>query len=78
MIAVSDLAERMLGKQVRKGRPVSIAGLAEAVSGPAFSSVIGMLHHVRHRSWEEEILSAAQARKGWLPERIVKWFRENF
>ena len=78
MIAVSDLAERMLGKQVRKGKPAPIPGLAEAVSGPAFASVIGMLNYVRNRPWEEEILAAANQRKGWLPERIVKWFRENF
>jgi cell division protein FtsA len=78
MIAVSDLAERMLGKQVRKGKPRPIAGLAEAVSGPAFASVIGMLEYVRHRPWEEEILNAANQRKSWLPERIMQWVRENF
>ncbi|MFZ4542212.1 MAG: cell division protein FtsA [Rickettsiales bacterium] len=78
MIAVSDLAERMLGKQVRKGKPAAIAGLAEAVSGPAFATVIGMLHYVRHRPWEEEILNAANQRKGWFPERVLHWFKENF
>jgi cell division protein FtsA len=78
MIAVSDLAERMLGKQVRKGKPAAIAGLAEAVSGPAFASVIGMLHYVQHRPWEEEILNATNTRKSWFPERILKWVRENF
>ena len=78
MLAVSDLAERMLGKQVRKGKPIPITGLAEAVSGPAFASVIGMLHYVRHRPWEEEILNAANTRKAWLPERIWQWLRENF
>ena len=78
MLGVSDLAARMLSKQVRKGKPAPIPGLAEAVSGPAFASVIGMLHYVRHRSWEEEILTAAQSRRGWFPERIANWFRENF
>jgi cell division protein FtsA len=78
MIAVSDLAERMLGKQVRKGKPAPINGLAESVSGPAFASVIGMLHYVKNRPWEEEILNATNTRKGWLPERILKWVRENF
>lgn len=78
MLAVSDLAERMLGKQVRKGKPAAIAGLAEAVSGPAFASVIGMLDYVQHRPWEEEILTATQQRKSWFPERIANWFRENF
>jgi len=78
MLGVSDLASRMLGKQVRKGKPVPIQGLAEAVSGPAFASVIGMLSYVHHRPWEEEILAAAHSRRGWLPERIANWFRENF
>lgn len=78
MLAVSDLAERMLSKQVRKGKPVPIAGLAEAVSGPAFATVIGMLNHVRHRAWEDEILNAANQRKTWLPERLMQWVRENF
>lgn len=78
MIAVSDLAERMLGKQVRKGKPMAIPGLADAVSGPAFASVIGMLEYMRHRPWEEEILHAANTRKGWFPERILRWFQENF
>jgi len=78
MLGVSEMAARMLGKQVRKGKPASIAGLAEAISGPAFSTVIGMLHYVRHRPWEEEILTATQSRKGWFPERIMHWIRENF
>jgi cell division protein FtsA len=78
MIAVSDLAERMLGKQVRKGKPRPVTGLAEAVSGPAFASVIGMLEYVQHRPWEEEVLTSANTRKGWFPERILKWVRENF
>ena len=78
MLGVSEMAARMLGKQVRKGKPMPIPGLAEAISGPAFSTVIGMLHYVHHRPWEEEILNAANTRKGWLPERILRWFRENF
>jgi cell division protein FtsA len=78
MLGVGDLAARMLSKQVRKGKPVTISGLAEAVSGPAFATVIGMLHHARYRSWEDDILSAAQSRRGWLPERLINWLRENF
>lgn len=78
MLGVSDLAARMLGKQVRKGKPLSIPGLADAVSGPAFSGVIGMLRYVQHPLWENEIFMADQTRRKWLPERIVNWFRENF
>ena len=78
MLGVGDLAAKMLGKQVRKGKPVPLPGLAEAVSGPAFSAVIGMLRYHEMRPWEEEILSAEKSRRRFLPERIVNWFRENF
>ncbi len=78
MLGVSDLAARMLSKQVRKGKPSPIPGLAEAVSGPAFATVIGMLNYTQHRTWEEDILTAANARKRFLPERVLNWFRENF
>lgn len=78
MLGVGDLAAKMLGKQVRKGKPLALPGLAEAVSGPAFSSVIGMLRYTQHRPWEEQILSNEQSRRRFLPERIVNWFRENF
>lgn len=78
MLGVGDLAARMLSKQVRKGKPLPIAGLAEAVSGPAFSGVIGMLRYTQHQPWENEIFMAEQSRKRWLPERIMNWFRENF
>lgn len=78
MLGITDLATKMLGKQVRKGKPAPIPGLAEAVSGPAFATVIGMLHYTQHRPWEEEILNAAASRRRWLPERIIHWVRENF
>lgn len=78
MLGVSDLAARMLSKQVRKGKPMPIPGLAEAVSGPAFATVIGMLQYTRQHTWEEEILHAANAKKRFLPERVMNWFRENF
>lgn len=78
MLGVSDLAARMLSKQVRRGKPLAIPGLAEAVSGPAFATVIGMLHASRARLWEEEILLAAASRKSFVTERIANWFKENF
>lgn len=78
MMGVTELATRMLSKQVRKGKPMPLNGLADAVSGPAFASVIGMLHYVNHRPWEEEILSAEQSKRRFVPEKIMNWIRENF
>ena len=78
MLGVGDLAARMLSKQVRKGKPLMIPGMADALSGPAFASVIGMLRYEMSETWEEEILNADTSRRAWLPERIVHWFKENF
>lgn len=78
MIGVSDLAARMLSKQVRRGKPAMLPGLAEAVTGPAFSAAIGMFHYVQKRPWEEEILMSEQSRRRIIPERVSRWFKENF
>jgi cell division protein FtsA len=40
---VPDLAAKMLGRQVRIGRPLGIAGLPEAMKGPAFAASAGLL-----------------------------------
>lgn len=78
MLGVGDLAARMLSKQVRKGKPMPLPGLAEAVSGPAFASVIGLLHYVQKRPWEEEVLNAEAARRSFIPKKLMNWFKENF
>src|ERR1700747_1625715 len=39
-----ELAGLILDKQIRIGRPMRVAGLAEATGGPAFSTGIGLLH----------------------------------
>jgi cell division protein FtsA len=77
MLGVADLAGRMLAKQVRKGKPMPVPGLADATSGPAFSTVVGMLEYATKRPWEEEILLREPMRLGWLT-RLKQWFRENF
>ena len=77
MLGVGDLAGRMLAKQVRKGKPLAMPGLAEAASGPAFSTVIGMLQYAAKRPWEEEILMHEPMHAGMI-SRVTQWFRENF
>jgi cell division protein FtsA len=38
-----EMAARMLGRQVRLGRPATLRGLPELASGPAFSTAAGLL-----------------------------------
>jgi cell division protein FtsA len=76
---VRELAGSILDKQVRFGRPVSVPGLAESVSGPAFSTSAGLLHFAFNNPAEE-------AKSAYRPmeepsgrfARLGQWFRENF
>ncbi len=79
LIGVRELATRVLGKQVRLSKPRVLSGLADAVSGPAFSNSIGMLEYARRRTLEHQ--SALSSRGSIMPvslSRLARWFRENF
>ncbi len=76
---IRDLAELVLDKQVRLGRPKLIRGLPESVSGPAFSTAAGLLRyglkeHVLRPSYAA--MAAANQKRGF--GRIGQWLRENF
>ncbi len=80
MIGMIEMASRMLGKQVRPGKPHTMPGLADSVSGPAFSTVVGMVDYMLHHSWEDELFMKRQTSSGimaWLGA-IKRWFRERF
>ena len=74
-----ELAGAILDKQVRMGRPRNIDGMADAITGPAFSTSVGLLNYAV--SNKAEVPSAAycppeQATRGL--GRFGQWFRENF
>ena len=80
MIGIRELATRVLGKQVRLSKPRVLNGLADAVSGPAFSTSIGMLEYARRRSLEHQLSSHGRSGSG-MPvslTRLARWFKENF
>lgn len=79
LTGVRDLAQLVLDKQVRQGRPIGLPGLAEATGGPAFSTATGLLlHAVRNQGdlalggggGEEEPAAGVWSRLGG-------WFRDN-
>jgi cell division protein FtsA len=77
LLGIRDIAARVLGKQVRLGKPKSIQGLADAVNGPAFSTAVGMLEYARRKALEDRLLDPSRLRnKGF--GKIVQWIRENF
>ena len=76
---VRDLAELILDKQVRLGRPRLIRGLPESLSGPAFSTGVGLLRYgLREHVVKPDhaAMLAAKNKRGY--GRIGQWLRENF
>ena len=43
LVGVRDMAQRILGRPVRAGRPMPLRGLPDSGSGPAFSTAVGLL-----------------------------------
>ena len=83
-----ELAGRVLGKHARLGRPDSLNGLGDAVSGPAFSACAGALQRcvngpVEAIAGPPRFDRAASARRGPEsadrgPAAIWRWFTESF
>lgn len=80
LLGVREMASNILGKQVRLGRPRQLSGLAEAVSGPAFATAIGMVEYHVKKPREEQMFDAHRHRGGLTAgfEKLVAWFKNNF
>ena len=80
---VAELAADVLDKQVRRGRPLKIAGLADSTGGPAFAACAGLLTYAQRRP-DEAPAAALAARSRSLSQepnglfgRFGLWLREN-
>jgi cell division protein FtsA len=73
-----ELAGMILDKQVRIGRPMRVAGLAEATGGPAFATTVGLLHFAADERMESRgrDLNFAEPSQGMFG-RFGSWLREN-
>ncbi|MDR9483529.1 MULTISPECIES: cell division protein FtsA [Sediminimonas] len=73
------LASRILGQQVRLGRPLRVHGLPQAATGPGFSSTVGLslfAAHPQDEWWDFDLpVDRYPARS---LRRAVKWFRDNW
>jgi cell division protein FtsA len=70
-----ELAALILDKQVRIGRPLRIAGLAESTHGPAFSTVAGLLHFAA--SERADTPRPRRMAMGGMLGRVSHWLRDN-
>lgn len=76
---LDGLAPKILGNQVRIGRPLRVQGLPQAATGAAFASCVGLslfAAHPQDEWWDFEMpIDRYPARS---LKRAVKWFRDNW
>lgn len=76
---LDGLASKILGQQVRLGRPLRVQGLPQAAIGPAFSGAVGLTLFAAHPQdewWDFEI--PAEKYPARSLKRAVKWFKDNW
>lgn len=76
---LDTLAPKILGQQVRIGRPLRVQGLPQAATGAAFSSAVGLslfAAHPQDEWWDFEMPNERGTPRSL--RRAVKWFRENW
>jgi cell division protein FtsA len=84
LAGISDIAQLILEKQIRLGRPQRIKGLAEATGGPAFSACAGLLHYAAEHA--DEIPASPKGYGFALPmqfggdflHKVTHWLKENW
>ncbi len=77
LAGVRDLAQAILDKQVRYGRPINIAGLPEELQGPGCATTVGLLlYPFQHFAQADIGFSERGSRKGLLG-KLQGWLRDN-
>ncbi len=75
---VGDLAATVLDRQIRMGRPIRVAGLAEATGGPGFSTTAGLLAFAARAPIEAALGAANDEPAAGRLRRIGHWLKRNF
>lgn len=76
---LDGLASKILGQQVRLGRPMRVHGLPQAATGPSFASAVGMCLFATHPQdewWDFDL--PADRHGGRAIKKAMKWFRDNW
>jgi cell division protein FtsA len=77
----AELATRILGRQVRLGKPIGIAGLPDAAKSPAFAGAAGMLIYPQLAYLEHfeprRTRRAMTGTDGYFA-RVGRWLKESF
>jgi cell division protein FtsA len=82
LAGLPEAARRVLGRNVRVGRPLGVAGLPEAAKGPAFSTTVGLLIYPQVANFESHPGQGMSRLKmtgtGGRLHRMSQWLRDSF
>ncbi len=81
LTGLQDLAARVLGRQVRVGRPLGVTKLPEAAKGPAFAAAVGLMVYpqvVRFENFEMRPARAQATGTDNYFARVGRWLRDSF
>lgn len=76
---LETLASRILGRQVRIGKPLRVMGLPQAATGTSFAASVGLAlwaSHPQDECWDFEM--PADRLGSRRVRRALRWFRENW
>jgi cell division protein FtsA len=83
LTGMSEVARRILSRNVRMGRPMGVASMPESAKGPAFSTAVGLLIYPQiakienfssGSSFTTSLKTGTGGPLGWLGS----WFKESF
>ena len=76
---VQETAQKVLGRQVRIGRPRPLPGLTPEFAGPSFAALTGLIAYANREPDEIWDLVRAEApQTGGLGARLWRWLRESW
>lgn len=77
-----EAARRILGRNVRIGRPLGVAGLPEAAKGPAFATAVGLMIYPQVADFELSQVKGGISHRltgtGGRFQRVSQWLRDSF
>jgi len=80
MNGIRELAQRVLGKQVRLGTPHSLPGLPDMAHSASFSTCAGLISYARSPLTAQQNVpewNMSSSKSGYFV-RVGQWIRENF
>ena len=82
LTGLPDAARRILGGQIRIGRPLGVQGMPEAAKSPGFAAAVGLLIFPQFSGLEH--FEPGRAGQGMAPQsenyfgRVGRWLKESF